>query len=362
MSFDMLSVARQVAWPQATIKFCEDFCRDSPVPKYILGRNIYAESIAQHVKLTGFIDDYSSDATYLGLPLVKTVNVPKNALVLNVSGGRPLSAKARLENEELINLDYFAFSKVSGLPLLPIRFNEGFEDEFLANQSKYDWAYQLLGDSESRSTFEKLINFRFSHDISHLEGFSQREDVQYFEDFLALKPEGETFVDIGCYDGYTSLEFIKRCPQYRAVHVFEPDNANFQACLTAFRDYPNVNCYPIGLSRSKGKLKFDVSGSSSKISDIGSVSIDVDRLDDVLRNKPTFIKIDIEGGESAAIEGGREIIAASHPRLAVAVYHAPGDFWRIPEQILAIREDYDIRMRHYTECIYETVMFFLPRT
>ena len=362
MNFDMSNVVERRDWPRATLQFSEEFCQDSSAPKYILGRNIYAESVARSLPVTGFIDDFTDDVHYLGLPIVKTASVPKNALVLNASGGRPLSARARLNSEGLRNLDYFAFSKVSGLSLMPMRFNEGFQEEFLSNRSKYEWAYQLLNDSESRSVFEKLVRFRFDYDISHLEGFRQRGDVQYFEDFLALKPEGETFVDVGCYDGYTSLEFIRRCPNFYAVHAFEPDSNNFQKCTEALRDYANTQCYPMGLSNAKGTLRFDVSGSASRISETGSVSINVDRLDDVLNDEPTLIKMDIEGGEAAAIEGAKKIITASHPRLAISAYHAAGDFWSIPQQVHAIRDDYDVYMRHYTECIYETVLFFMPRS
>jgi hypothetical protein len=38
--------------------------------------------------------------------------------------------------------------------------------------------------------------------------YTTREDEQYFEEFLNLKPSGESFVNIGGYDGFTSEEFI----------------------------------------------------------------------------------------------------------------------------------------------------------
>lgn len=361
MNFDLSDIGHQSEWSAETFSFCDDFLKDSSIPKFILGRNIYSECIAKQVKISGFVDDFASDTCYLDLPVVKTVNVPKDALVLNASGGRPLTARLRLNNEGLRNLDYFAFYKASGLPLLPMRFNEKFEVEFSEKLEKYEWIYGLLKDDLSKDVFRKLVSFRFDYDISHLEGFTQREDVQYFEDFLALNPVGETFIDVGGFDGYTSREFIKRCPHYKAVHVFEPDVQNMVKCTESLRNYSNVHCYPIGLSNNKGLLKFDVSGSASRLSDIGSVIVSVDRLDDVLNDEPTFLKMDIEGGESAAIDGARRTIHASHTRLAISVYHQPGDFWRIPEQILNIRDDYDIFLRHYTECIYETVMFFLPR-
>lgn len=357
----ILNNPNQDASVRAASQFCTDFCRDDSQQKYILGRNIYSECVAKQVKVDGFIDDYTSDYEYLGRPVVKLAAVPKNALILNVAGGQPLSAKQRLDDEGLRNLDYFSFYRLSGLPLTEMRFNEGFENEFSQNKEKYEWIYSLLQDDNSREVFKKLVSFRLEYDIAHLEGFTWKEDVQYFEDFLNLDADGETFIDVGCYNGFTSLEFIKRAPNYSAIHVFEPESDNYQNCLSSLSDHKNVHFHNFGLSRNKATLKLDAQGSGSRVSEDGTVSISVDKLDDVLSDAPTFIKMDIEGEEMAAIEGARNTIIKHHPRLAISVYHKPGDFWQIPKLVLSMRDDYDIYMRHYTECIYETVMFFMPK-
>jgi hypothetical protein len=75
----------------------------------------------------------------------------------------------------------------------------------------------------------------------------------------------------------------------------------------------------------------------------------------------TFIKMDIEGSECNALAGAHETICRCHPRLAVAVYHHAGDLWRIPQLVLATRDDYSLYLRHYTEGVVETVMFFIPQ-
>jgi hypothetical protein len=90
------------------------------------------------------------------------------------------------------------------------------------------------------------------------------------------------------------------------------------------------------------------------------MSIKVDRLDSLDIERPTIIKMDIEGAEKQALTGGERTIRTHHPRLAIAAYHRPGDFWRLPYQVMAIRDDYRIYMRHYAESLYETVMFFIP--
>lgn len=361
MSFSLNSVTQSNQWSNNQTEFCDHFLNNKTIPKFVLGRNIYSEALARILKLDGIIDDFTTDQFCYDLPIFKIDEVPKNALVINVSGGKPLSVKQKLNKANINNIDYFAFYKITNLSLPEIRFNEGFQKEFLDNHQKYAWIYNLLSDDESKIIFEKLVRFRYNYDLAHLDGFTQKEDVQYFEDFLNLKPQGETFVDVGAFDGFTSTEFIKICPQYSEILAFEPDVSNFKKCEERFSNLERVKCFPVGLSNRKDTLRFDVSGSASKISSLGNVTIQVDRLDDFVSCSPTFIKMDIEGGESEAIEGASNTILESHPRLAISVYHAAGDFWRIPQQVLSIRSDYEIKIRHYTESVYETVMFFLPK-
>lgn len=356
-----LSAPGEAERAAAAQRFCVEFLAAGPRPKYLLGRNVYAESVAKHVDLSGFVDDFAAEASYLGRPVIRSQDIPADALVLNAAGGRPLSAKRRLDDLGLENLDYFAFAKYAGLPLIPVVFNEGFGADFQDNEAQYRWIEGRFYDELSCSLFRKLTSFRLKYDLELLRGFEAREHAQYFEDFLDLQPVGETFVDVGGYDGANSREFIRRCPGYRGVHVFEPEPENYRKCVAALGSSANVHCHPLGLSDARRTLRLTAQGSGSKIVEDGAVVIEVDRLDDVLHDAPTLIKIDIEGEEAAAIAGARRTIAVHHPRLAICVYHRAGDFWRIPRQVLAIRDDYDIYLRHYTESIYETVMFFMPR-
>ncbi len=124
--------------------------------------------------------------------------------------------------------------------------------------------------------------------------------------------------------------------------------------------YTNINFYQLALSNKKEMLRFDIRGSSSKISTSGEVIIYADKLDDIIEEEITFIKMDIEGAERKAIMGSKKIILKYHPILAISVYHRKSDFWKIPKQILKIRKDYKIYLRHYTERVSETIMYFIP--
>jgi FkbM family methyltransferase len=242
-----------------------------------------------------------------------------------------------------------------------VPFWDGFAEDFNANFDKYEGVYHSLYDKTSKNQFYNIINFRLSYDLNYMRGFSAIEDKQYFEDFLTLRRGGETFIDIGAFDGYTSREFIRLCPDYRAVYLFEPDGNNIDSAKKRLARFNNIFFHQKGLSDKKQVLRFDSSGASSRISETGSIRIEVDRLDDVVAEPVSFIKMDIEGAEADAIAGAVNIIERHHPKLAISVYHKPDDLWKIPEQILAIRNDYQLYLRHYTEGFAETVMFFVPR-
>lgn len=365
MSFLMPELPADVESVEAARRWCAMFVSGNDRRKYILGRNVYADCVARRVQVDGFVDDFASDATYRGLPVLRTTDVPPGSMVLNAAGGRPLSARRRLVEAGLDNLDYFAFFRHADLPLIELRFNEGFASEFAAHRDRYDWIHDRFHDDESRHVFGKLVGFRHDYDIRHLQGFTMREDVQYFEDFLSLRTAGEAFCDVGGFNGFTSLEFVRRCPSYRSIDIFEPEPSNHAACVAAMSGHADVRVHKCGASSRKATLFLDSRGSASRVSVDGGVSIEVDTLDHVLMAagcRPTFVKIDTEGEEGAAIAGACETIRKFHPRLAVSVYHKAGDFWAIPEQVLSIRDDYDVYLRHYTESIYETVMFFVPRS
>lgn len=350
----------QAQHDEEALRFIDAFLSSNKQPRYVLGRNAYAGAVAHLVPITGFIDDYTDQKEHSGLPIVKSAAVPADALVLSASSLRPLTALRQLQARHLRCLDYFAFRRLSGLPLPQLMFNDGFAEDFAAHQQEYAWIYDRLADDTSKLAFRKLLSFRVTQDIVHLDGFTSREDQQYFEDFLGLRPEAETFIDVGGYDGYTSAEFIRHCPQYSSVHVFEPEPANYQACRKKLESHANVHIHNVGLSDQCGQVRLNPHGSASKLSDEGSVSIQLNRLDDLTDEIgiPSFIKVDVEGEETAVIAGATATIARHHPRLAICVYHTPSDFWKIPRRILSLHDGYRIHLRHYTESIYETVMFF----
>jgi len=347
------------------LAFYERFSNPVDTPCYLFGFNRYAHDLLRHFRISGIVDDFTAETLIEGVPVIRSGDIPPNALVLSLSGGRPVTVRALLRAKGVSFLDYFTFRRIASEELCEIYFNEGFASDFARHHAKYEWVYGLLADEESRTTFQRLVSFRWTGDVDFMEGFRQREDEQYFEPFLALQRQGETFVDIGGFDGFTSNMFADLCPEFRAIHLFEPDPRNMELSKARLAKLNNVFYHPFGLSDVKGEFRMASNQSASVLSDEGDIVVKVDLLDEVLKDDISFIKMDTEGAELNIIRGAKDIIKRRHPRLAIAAYHYSAEsapFWQIPEQVFAIRDDYELYVRHYTESIYETVMFYIPKS
>jgi len=241
-------------------------------------------------------------------------------------------------------------------------FNDNFKKIFDKNKDTFNEIYNILHDYNSKKIYQKIISFRYYYNIEFLKGFKNKEKEQYFESFLNLK-DNEVFVDVGGYDGYTSLEFIKRVKNYEKIYFLEPDEINFKKAKKLLKGYKNIEFLNIGAYDKNAILGFSSNDSASAISDDGDWKIRVGKIDDYINEKVTFLKMDIEGAEQKALFGAKNIIKKYRPKMAISIYHSPDDIFKIPKLIFSISEKdkYNIYLRHYTESIYETIMFFIPK-
>jgi FkbM family methyltransferase len=332
-------------------------------PVYVLGRNKYAQRVAAVVAVQGFIDDFTEERVYLGRPVIRMADLPKDGLVVScVVAGRSLTALDRLCLAGARDvLDYFTLSRLAAETFGSPDFCAGNRQDILKNTTQYEWVYHRLADEVSRQHFARVIRFRQSLDLEDMRGFTLALDHQYFEDFL-LRREAEVFVDGGGYDGRTTRHFAAWNPAYRRIHYVEPIPAMMEVSRRNLAGLRGVRFLQKGLFSHADRLRFDAEeGDASRLCATGQSEIDVVRLDDEVREPITFVKLDIEGAEYDAIEGAAEHIRSETPTIAVCVYHNQRDFWRVPRRVLDLNDQYDLYVRHYTEGVHETVMFFVPQ-
>lgn len=75
---------------------------------------------------------------------------------------------------------------------------------------------------------------------------------------------------------------------------------------------------------------------------------------------PDFIKMDIEGAEMPALEGGIKTIQECRPQLAISIYHSNEDFVNIPLYLNKNLKNYHFKLGHYSPWRSETVLYAIP--
>lgn len=227
-------------------------------------------------------------------------------------------------------------------------------------------AFALWSDMPSRHEFTAQIAWRLHGDFEALG--KPDPDGEYFPNGLIRPRSDELFVDVGAYDGDSIRRFLGKYGEaYSRIIALEPDSQNYRGLLQRISDMPARHAERIEMHRSAasdraGRLRFkDGDGLAAALSDQGSIEVETVRLDDLLEGRhPTYIKMDIEGAEIAAIEGCRRTISNERPVLAVCVYHAQDHLWNIPLAINKLCASYRFFLRpHMQEC-WDTVCYAVP--
>jgi len=158
-------------------------------------------------------------------------------------------------------------------------------------------------------------------------------------------------------DGGSDIgEFAIYCAKLGAkkVYAFEPVTENYNLLVNNIR-LNNLNSKIIPIQKALGKnnervkIYFNGLGQGNANINLNKSMdnfeiIEVVRLDDFLKEKVDFIKLDVEGYEENVLLGASNIIKRDKPILSLSAYHRPTDKIRLPKIIKSIRPDYKIEL------------------
>ena len=227
----------------------------------------------------------------------------------------------------------------------------------------------ILNKKSERTVYQNLINLGFNENrmigigmVFHALQANLKFKHQYFLSFL--KPDlDEVFIDAGCLDFDTSIDFIKWSSprgEYERIVAFEPDQKQYSFCVEQSKKVKNATVHPYALWNESTELSFvnDLAGSAHITNNADGVKVKAVKLDDILNGqKATFIKMDIEGAELNALKGAEQTILKYRPKLAICIYHKLDDIVEIPQYILSLHSDYRLYIRHHGLFTAETVLY-----
>ncbi len=229
---------------------------------------------------------------------------------------------------------------------------------------EFEKVYNLLGDDISKEIFTNILMWRLTRRSCGLIDSFLSSGVQYFENIERLN-RNEVLADCGGYTGDTIETLLKCVGGMKRVYMYEPNEENIEQAKKNLKDCSNIVYRKAGVGSRNIRMSF----SETTLSSTGTIveasgdmlpCIDIVRIDDDIKEKITFIKMDIEGMEMEALIGAERHIVEDRPVLAVCVYHKPEDLYEIPLYINKMVNDYSYYIRHYTLFHGETVLYAVP--
>jgi FkbM family methyltransferase len=219
-----------------------------------------------------------------------------------------------------------------------------------------------LQDSKSRTVLLQHIEFNLTLDPARAP-VSEPPFSSLLRGF-----EHDLFVDGGAFDGDTVVRYFATCPDSSAkVLALEPDRRNLAAMEKRISALPvelraRVECVAAALWSEVGEVSFSSEGNpSSGVNDEGGgrvAAVTVDAL--VAPGIKAFIKLDVEGAEAKALEGGSRTLAAGDCALGVSLYHRVDDPVLLVRQVLASGPYSGISLRAHGENSADLMAYAFP--
>lgn len=213
-------------------------------------------------------------------------------------------------------------------------------DFFNQNRERFREVYNALADEKSKDTFIRILNYRYTGRIDYLLSNYENEN----ENWKKVVREGDSFLDLGSYNGDTILRFLSLLKKRGRIIGIESDEKNYRKAKERLEKIDNVELINAFISDEEGReiiISGKGRGSRKSIEGISVKKITVDSL--LNGEEISLIKFDLEGEEEKAIRGARNTIEKYKPRLILSAYHRAEDFF----SLFSLLKEYNPQYKFY---------------
>ena len=224
-----------------------------------------------------------------------------------------------------------------------------------------------LCDDHSRAAYLQFLAWRIMREDWLFERVSVDPTRRYWiGPVVSTLSDKEHFVDAGAYDGRVLARLLQvtgGC--FTDANLFEPDPSNFRLLDSMVRALPpdirnRVHAAPVALAEYSGQHSFSHGfGFSSRLGATRSCVVQTTCLDD-LELAPTLVKLHLEGGELAAIQGASATLVRHRPIVMATTYHCRDGLWRIQRRLMECLADYLFYFRLHAWCATGAVIYAIP--
>ncbi len=245
-------------------------------------------------------------------------------------------------------------------PDVPVFGDTLFDAAFYAeHKTDFEAVRALLADTESVRVFDHIIRYKLTGDIKFLSEI-ENDPYESFGDILPCA-DFRVAVDLGAYNGDSVRALAPFAKKLQKLYALEPDARNYRKLCAYAESEERFEILPWQCAawNQDTLLRFDASGNrnagaaqntstvlqprTGKVTEVQARSVD-----SILNGKSCdYIKFDVEGSETEALQGCRETIAKYAPALLVSCYHRSEDLYALPSLVHSLCPDYRLFLRRF---------------
>lgn len=345
-----------------------------------MGKVIHGFLQRMQVTVVGFVDtnDGKNGTRHVGVQVFNPQNVPMEWKLLpcivsiDMSRRKPeyfqiVSILNQVGIVRTIHHDFLhRFMSLVGFDLVENFTLPAWEDALAARNDIVQLA-TLLADDYSRELYYKELRARLVDPGMPMDGWYVKKGHYFWDDIYRLASD-DVVIDGGAYTGDTLADYISLYGDcFKEWHLYEPFEQNIETIQTYLNTMPNQTREKIFVHKgvlsntdaeqfflepdgepqggtvvtsTEAEYQYALSV-KGEISRTCSYMVDHAHQDD----PPTFIKLDVEGAELAALEGAKNTLSKHRPILVASIYHKSKDLWEIPLWIHNVMPEARLFMR-----------------
>ena len=232
---------------------------------------------------------------------------------------------------------------------------------------------QRMADPSSSETLFAVLTFHLTCNPEWFLHVARPYSTLYVRSGLFALSAHEKMVDCGASIGESTSALIGVTGgRFERAWMIEPDKINVATLQGFLRKFAGtahaakLSLHPVAVGEHPDRVPFSHIGNHG-----GAVLteewahlcleadyVQVERIDDIVDDAPTIIKMDIEGFELAALRGAAATIRTARPKLMLSAYHRASDLLDMPRLVDTLVPDYRIGLRHHTEDRWDTCLYF----
>jgi FkbM family methyltransferase len=204
--------------------------------------------------------------------------------------------------------------------------------------------------------------WKASSGIRFIKGTYEPKNVQAIQNTVQ---EDDIAYDVGAHVGYFSVLMGDIVGSGGKVIAFEPRGLNlgYLQRHISVNNCDNIKIVSKALGDHSGHAKLETRTGSGTgyVSDTGDEDIEITSIDELVESgalpPPTFLKIDVEGGEMAVLRGAQKVIESQRPRMILATH---GDAIDAECRALLTEWNYDMQDIDHESGTKEMIVTPLP--